>query len=339
VLRNTAKAYSLGTSAAGQFSKGSSPMKYFDNYHLPTTVGEALDWLNHYEGRARVIAGGTDLLVDMQGEFYEGARPHYDALVDVTKIAGANEIRVDGEWIFIGCGVTHTQIEQSPLIRERGTALAEASFVVGGPQVRNVATLIGNVAHALPAADDTVALMALDAEAQVASRLGANPGDPARPQDGHSPRYPWRPLASLFRGPGESAVDAARELITAVRFHATVEHEASAFTRVMRPQGVALPILGMAAKVKCGIEKAECRMHEVAISAGPVAPTPFRATRTEEFLRGKGLTDEVLRNAAQILLDEARPRTSPHRASKEYRYELLPTLLEQTLRQAVERAK
>lgn len=297
-------------------------MKVFDHYHLPTTVNEALALLAQYDGRARVVAGGTDLLVDTQAEYHEGHRPHFDALVDVTRIAGANEIREHDGFIVIGCGVTHTQIVASKLIQARATALAEACSVVGGPQVRNVATLCGNVAHALPAADGTVALMALDGEALVSSLQ--SPGISEQ----------WRPLATLFRGPAQSAVDSTRELITAIRFRPPGNNEASAFARVMRPQGVALPILGMAVKV----ETRDLRLETVAISAGPVAPIPFRAQQTEEFLRGKIIDELVLPQAAQILVNEAKPRTSAHRATKEYRYELLPALLKQTLTTAMERA-
>lgn len=298
-------------------------MQVFDNYHLPGTVDEALALLAQYGGRARVIAGGTDLLVDTQAEMHQGQRPHFDALIDVTQIAGANEIRVQGDFIEIGCGVTHTQVVDSALIRERATALAEACAVVGGPQVRNVATLCGNVAHALPAADGTVALMVLDAEARIAYR------------ESHLAQEVWRPLGEIFHGPGKSAVDSTRELITAIRFRPLGQGEASAFARVMRPQGVALPILGMATKV--GMR--EGLLEHAAICAGPVAPVPFRASRTEAFLRDKVLDEMTLSEAARILLSEVNPRTSAHRASKEYRIELLPTLLKQTLRVAMQRAE
>lgn len=328
-------------------------MKVFDNYHLPTTVSEALGLLAQYEGRARIIAGGTDLLVDTQADLHEGHRPHFAALVDVTRLEGANEIRAQDGMITIGCGVTHTEIVTSPLIQQRATALAEACFVVGGPQVRNVATLCGNVAHALPAADGTVALMALDAEAQVARRGTGDGGQGSekvgRKQEaggrgwetevGEQTTLEWVPLAAIFKGPGKSAVDSTREMITAVRFRALGAGEASAFARVMRPQGVALPILGMATRIRCAMDRSQCTMQEVAISAGPVAPVPFRAGATEEFLKGKVLDAELVKAAAAILLREAQPRTSAHRATKEYRLELLPTLLEQTLRTAVERAR
>lgn len=311
-------------------------MKYFDHYHLPTTVDGALDLLAAYDGRARVIAGGTDLLLDLQAEYFEGQRPHYAALIDVTRIAGANEIRADGDFIVIGCGVTHAQVVESALIQTRATALAEACSVVGGPQVRNVATLVGNVAHALPAADGTLALMALGAEAQVA-KMPKVPNE--QPEIiNHKSEIHWLPLAALFKGPGESAVDATRELIVAVRFRQAGAGEASAFARVMRPQGVALPILGMVVQVKVRNSEFGMRVEEIAISTGPVAPVPFRAVKTEAFLRGQMFSDETLARAARVLLDEASPRTSPHRATREYRVELLPMLLERTLRAAVERA-
>ncbi len=316
--------------------------KFWNEYHLPASLQEALDLLARYEGRARIIAGGTDLLLDFQDAYYSGERACLDALVDVTRLQGANALREEDGWIVIGCGVTHTQLVTSPLVQARATALAQACSVVGGPQVRNVATLVGNVAHALPAADGTIALMALGAEAQIAKRV-----DPAN-QRAVEPDSPlaWQPLLSLFKGPGISTVDPTRELIAAIRVRPTGEREASAFTRVMRPQGVALPILGMAARIKIKSQKAKgksegqtAEISDVAICAGPVAPVPFRATKTEEYLRGKILTGQTLAQAGQVLLSEVMPRTSPHRATKEYRHDLLPSMLREVLTRAVERAR
>ncbi|MGB8645635.1 MAG: FAD binding domain-containing protein [Anaerolineae bacterium] len=303
-------------------------MKYFDSYHLPTTLDEALKLLAEYQGHARVVAGGTDLLLDLSSDYIEGQRPHYAALVDVTRLQGANEIQVGEEWVVIGCGVTHTQIAESPTLARQATALVEACALIGGPQVRNVATLVGNIAHGLPAADGTVALMALGAEAEIQNSEFRILNSAA-----------WRPLSSLFLGPGQSAVDSSREIITAVRFRPVGAGEGSAFARVMRPQGVALPILGMAAKLKAfQISDFRFQIQEAAISAGPVAPVPFRASRTEAYLTGKVLTDEVLAEAQRILVVEAHPRTSPHRATKEYRVELMPALLAHVVMQAMARA-
>ncbi len=307
-------------------------MPLWSDYHLPSSVDEAVSLLARYEGRARVVAGGTDLILDLQ----QGNEHPIEALVDVTRIVGLNEIREDAGLITLGAGVTHDQIVESQLLHHKATALVEASYVVGGPQVRNVATLGGNVAHALPAADGTTALNALDADVEVASFGGRR----------------WIPFASLFFGPGKSAIDSTREVLTAIRFpvgqdailsaqdsnggqDGILPYYYSAFSRIMRPQGVALPIMNMAARVRV----VDDRIDEVAIATAPVAPTPFRCQQTEAFLTGKPATAESIEWAVEVLLSECKPRTSPHRATAEYRKEVLPVLLRRTLSKAFERAQ
>ncbi len=134
-------------------------------YYTPSTVAEALSLLHQHKDKARIIAGGTDLILDMEAE--HTAAP--ETLVDVTKIAGIDRITQEDGWIVLGAGITHTQIESSPLLRAQARCLTESCGVIGGPQVRNVATLGGNVAHALPAADGTIGLLALEAEVEVAA--------------------------------------------------------------------------------------------------------------------------------------------------------------------------
>ncbi|MFQ5855153.1 MAG: FAD binding domain-containing protein [Anaerolineae bacterium] len=292
-------------------------MSLWKHYHTPKTVDEALDLLAAYDGAARVVAGGTDLILEM----HEGRRPPVKALIDITHIDGLGQIRHEGNWITIGAAVTHTQIVESPLIQEHGAALAEGSSVVGGPQVRNVGTLCGNVAHALPAADGTVALAALGAEGQVTDRQGSR----------------WVPLLDLFEGPGRSAVDATRELLTAVRFRPTGEREASAFTRVMRPQGVALPMFVVAAMVR--LDPARERFEKTRVSLGPVAPVPYRSRVAEEVLRGAVAGDVAYQQAVEAALTECHPRTSKYRATSEYRLEMIKTLLPKALTTAVARVR
>ncbi|CAG0937350.1 xanthine dehydrogenase FAD-binding subunit [Thermoflexales bacterium] len=290
-------------------------MPLWNDYHLPLSVDEAVGLLARYDGKARVVAGGTDLILDLR----QGHAPPVEALIDVTRIIGLNEIREAADFIVIGAGVTHSQIVESQLLQQKATALVEASYVVGGPQVRNVATLGGNVAHALPAADGTTALNALDAEVEVASFSGRR----------------WIPFTSLFLGPGKSAIDSTREILTALRFKATGENEASAFSRIMRPQGVALPIMNFAAKVRV----LDQQIEKVALAVAPVAPTPFRCQQTEAFFMGKPATSESIEAAVEVLLSECKPRTSPHRATGAYRQEVLPVLLRRTLGKAIERVK
>lgn len=291
-------------------------MTHWDHYYLPSTVDEALARLADGEGAARVVAGGTDLLLELQ----QGRKPRLRALVDVTRIPEMTRIVESDETIEIGAAVTHTAIVASAALAQHATCLVESCGVIGGPQVRNVATLGGNVAHALPAGDGTLSLVALDAEAEVASPSGRA----------------WRPVWSLFRGPGKSALDLSRELIVRFRLkRARLERgEASAFKRIMRPQGVALPILGLAAWVAVGAGAVKAAR----LAMGPAGPVPLRAGRAEAVLVGRALDDAALEEAVDALWAEAQLRTSPHRATAEYRREMVAVLAGRALRLAVQRA-
>ena len=254
----------------------------------------------------------------------QGNHAPVKALVDVTSIAGLNEIRVEDGWVVIGAAVTHAQIEASPLVRQHGQALAESCGVVGGPQVRNVGTIGGNVAHALPAADGAIGLLALDAQAQVCTL------------DGSDLTCTWRPLLSVFAGPGKNTL-ADNQLLAAFRFPVLQPRQASAFDRIMRPQGVALPILGAACRLT--LDETLARVDDAIIVVGPAGPIPFRATEAERFLVSAGSIDDaaidVTIAAAQA---QAELRTSKHRASKEYRHEMVAVLLRRVLRRALDQA-
>ena len=292
-------------------------------YHLVESVAEALHTLATYDGDAHVIAGGTDLLIDLD----EGRMAPPAALVDISRVAEMRGIEMDGGHIYLGAATTHTEIVASPLLREHATCLVESCGVIGGPQVRNVATIGGNVAHALPAADGTVSLVALGAEAEV-----------ARLDDDGNVRRTWHPILDLFLGPGKSAVDHTRELIVRFRFPARAPHEGSAFDRIMRPQGVALPILGMAARVRLTPDGE--RYERVHLCIGPAGPVPFRAREAERILTGQPTdSEEALYQAVEAALREARLRTSKHRATKAYRQEMVRVLMRRIIPRAVARAR
>ncbi|MBI3960992.1 MAG: FAD binding domain-containing protein [Chloroflexi bacterium] len=292
----------------------------WNEYHTPTAVEEALALLTLHAERARIIAGGTDLILDMEA----GHAPPVDALVDVTRIAGMTDIREEGDWIVIGAGVTHAQIETSDLLRRHAACLTESCAVVGGPQVRNVATIGGNVAHALPAADGTIGLLALDAEVEVCTLT-----------DGQVERR-WQPLLSIFAGPGRNTLG-HHQMLGGFRFHPRAAGEASAFDRIMRPQGVALPVLGLAVWLR--LDEDWQRIVAARIAIGPAGPVPFRASEAEAVLTGAPQFDaSVLDAAVAAAQAQAQLRTSKHRASKEYRYEMVGVLLGRVLPVALERA-
>jgi carbon-monoxide dehydrogenase medium subunit len=228
--------------------------------------------------------------------------------------------------IEVGAAVTHTEIVKSERLVQQATCLVESCGVIGGPQVRNVATLGGNVAHALPAADGVTALVVLDAQAEVAAANGRS----------------WRPILSLFQGPGISSLDHGRELLTRFRFSAGGPGMGTAFKRIMRPQGVALPILACAVWVQVregdvAGEAWDAVVEQARICIGPVRPVPARAGQAEAALCGRPLSaalDECVA-AAQA---EFTPRTSKHRATADYRVEMMAVLLRRALPLAAGRA-
>ncbi len=297
-------------------------MARWREYHLVGSVEEALRTLAAYNGSAQVIAGGTDLLIDLD----EGRVAPPAALVDISRVDEMRGIEHDRGYIYLGAATTHAEIVDSPLLREHATCLVESCGVIGGPQVRNVATIGGNVAHALPAADGTVSLVALDAEAEV-----------ARLDDAGRVQRAWHPILDLFLGPGKSAVDHTRELIVRFRFPARAPREGSAFDRIMRPQGVALPILGVAAHVRLCPDLAH--YEQVRLCIGPAGPVPFRARGAEAVLAGRPVSEDALNEAIAAALREARLRTSKYRATKEYREEMVRVLLRRVLPRAVARAR
>ena len=288
----------------------------WQSYEMPTSVEEAIAILARSDGRAQLIAGGTDLIIELQ----EG-KHSVECLVDVTRIPGLDQIEARDGWIYIGPNVTFRQIKDSSLLREKAAALAEAAATVGALQIQTVATLAGNVASALPAADGCVALLALDAKVQVTGASGQN----------------WHPVGELFLGPGKSAVDPSRQMITSIRFPLPQGRHGSAWERIGRRRALVLPILNCAVSV--ALDAGGDTIEAARIGLGPVAPVPFRARETEAFLAGKPASEETFAQAAQIAAGEAKPRTSLLRASKEYRTRVLQVLVRQGLARAVEQAR
>ena len=137
-----------------------------DKYFVAHSLQEAIDTLSIADRSTAVIAGGTDLLLDIQ----QGRHPQPDILLDVSEIEEMRHIHLDGDLIYLGGAVTHNEIVRSELLVEHAQCVVEGCGLIGGPQVRNVATIGGNVAHALPAGDGTISLLALDAEVKITIR-------------------------------------------------------------------------------------------------------------------------------------------------------------------------
>src|SRR5271157_5768071 len=288
-------------------------MTFWQEYLQPKTITEAISALANAPGSALPLAGGTDLLLDLD----QGRHLPVHTIVDITSVREMLPIEIRGNELFIGASVSHTHIVESELVAQHAQALVDACGLIGGPQVRNVATLGGNVAHALPAADGTIALIALNAQVEVANQKGIR----------------RVPIAEMFLGPGKSAL-AHNELLVGFYLPLQNKNQASAFNRVMRPQGVALPIINLAV----WLTREQNRITDIRIAVGPGGPKPWRALESESTLRGKILNDETILSGLEILLRDVQFRTSPHRASAGYRRHLAKSLFKDTLEAAWERA-
>jgi CO/xanthine dehydrogenase FAD-binding subunit len=295
--------------------KEGTPMNLWQNYVRPKNLSEAMDAFAHAPRPLIPIAGGTDLLLDLE----QGRHTPVQTLIDVTSIAEMTALEIRGHELFVGAAVPVNRIVLDPLAGAHVQALTEACNLIAGPQVRNVATLGGNVAHALPAADGTIALLALNAQAEVASMTGNR-------------RIAFK---ELFLGPGKSSLKHGEELLVGLYLPLSKNGQASCFKRIMRPQGVALPIINLA----IWLERRRDVISQIQIAVGPGGPTPWSGTDAADILLGKSLNEETLHAAVEALLAQVGFRSSPRRASSDYRRHIVVGLFKDVLETAWRRAE
>jgi carbon-monoxide dehydrogenase medium subunit len=216
--------------------------------------------------------------------------------------------------------VTHTQAMKAQLIVKWAPVLAEACATIGSPQIRNMATLVGNIVNAMPAADAACALVALGAVATVC---------------GSDQKEKRVAVEQLYQGePGKCAVDSTKEMVTALEIPVSNGKTGSSFQRISRRKALSLPVLN--ASVLIRLDDALQTFEEARVVLGPVAPVPFRALKAEARLQGSPVTTEAVREAAALARAEASPRTSL-RGGKEYREEMVTVLVERGIRTALQR--
>lgn len=274
-------------------------------YLAPRTLQEALAALHEAGESARVIAGCTNVAPDIRAKKIRSG-----VLVDIKNVGDLQFITEEGATVRIGAATTIARLLESQLIREKAGILWEACKRFADPLVRNLATIGGNLANASPAADTAVPLLALGASVQV-----------------ESVAYGLRklPLESFFLGPNKTALRPG-ELLTAVEFTVPGATARGAFFKfgLRRSMAISLVSLAVLLRVDGGT------IGEARVALGAVAPTPVRARETEEFLRGKAVTHEVVEEAARRVGSEIWP-ISDVRASREYRRYLAGILLKRAL--------
>jgi aerobic carbon-monoxide dehydrogenase medium subunit len=275
------------------------------DYHEPTSVREAVELGARFGSHGRFLAGGTDLLIQMRrGQ----VAPRH--LISLHRVPGLDAIEADGT-VTLGALVSHRRLERAPELGGPLQALSEAARVVGGHQIRNVATVGGNIVDASPAADLVPVLLTLDAEVTC---LGP---------DGERSL----PLESFASAPGVTTLR-PDELLTRVRFSRLAAPSATAFLKAGRRRAMEISLVCVAARVTLDANRERCLGARIAL--GAVAPTTLRARAAERRLQGQVLTGATLREAAAAAAGECRP-ISDVRASARYRALLVATLVERAL--------
>jgi carbon-monoxide dehydrogenase medium subunit len=272
-------------------------------YHSPTTLAEAVSLLAE-EGRT-VIAGGTDLLVNPR--YMVGVRE----VVDIRKLA-LDYINEENGWLHIGAGTTMRTVARHPIIQALAHGiLARGAAVCGSPNIRNMATLVGNVASALPSADTPPSLLALDAQVELVGIDGER----------------IVPLDTFFIGPAQSVRN--RELIRELRIPLdNADTIKGGFYKIGRTaEDISMVNAAATLVVKDGLITA------ARIVMGAVAPIPLRVIQAEEALTGQALTEETFQRAAELVHAEVRP-ISDQRASAGYRRRMSGVAAFRALRQA-----
>jgi len=279
-------------------------------YFAPTSPEEAVGLLREHAGKAHVLAGGTDLLIRMKrGEWVP------PVVVSLKKVSGLRGIERRNGALWIGPLTTMAEIVRSETVAEVAPVLPEAAATVGSVQVRNLATVGGNICNAAPSADTAPPLLVLDAEVEI---LG--PGGERR-----------LPVSGFFTGPGETAL-APGEIVTGIRIPVR-EGWRAAYRKVEHREAMDISVAGVAAAVLPAQGKAVPPVwKEVRVALGAVAPTPFRATEVEEMLQGRPVTEDLIGRAAEAAEAAAKP-IGDVRGPAWYRRHLLRVLTRRLLRE------
>ncbi len=279
------------------------------DYLRPSTIDEALSLLSQYKGRAKVVAGGTDILPKLKRR--EIQAPEY--IVDLKGIPGLDYIKHDKNGgLSLGALVTIHAAETSPIIQERFGVLFQAVESMASTQVRNRGTIAGNLCNAVPSADTAPAMLCLEARLKLISQKGERIIN----------------VEDFFTGPSETVLG-DEEILQEIQVPNLPANSRGRYLKLTPRRSMDLAVVGVAAVVVA--EDGIC--NDVRIALGAVAPTPIRASRAEGIVRGQKLSDEVIDRAAQIASEECHP-ISDHRASAEYRCHMVEALTKRAIRQA-----
>lgn len=283
-------------------------------YYRPRSIEEAISLCQRLGRETRYIAGGTDLMVKMKDK---QVRPQY--LISLKNIPGLDTIEYKNGELRVGALATHRKLEFSPVIRKYFPILTDAVENIGSAQIRNVATIGGNIVNAVPSADGATPLIALGAKVRLVGVKGER----------------MMALEDFFTGPGQTVLEQG-EILCEFVIPRLLPRTSGAYWKHMRRAAMELPILGVSVLISLAEDLQTC--VEARIGLGVMAPTPIRARKAEDVLRGRKLSDPVLEEAGKAAAAESQPRDTT-RGEAWYRREMVEVLVPRVGKIAAERAK
>ncbi|MEA3326681.1 MAG: FAD binding domain-containing protein [Chloroflexota bacterium] len=279
----------------------------WEQYRLVGSIEEAASALSEIGEEARIIAGGTDLILEIE----RGIRKGIKALIDISAIPGLDEIKEDQDGVIhIGPLVTHNHIVASSLIREKAYALLQACWEVGSPQIRNRGTVAGNLVTGSPANDSISPLMVFDAKLSMVSKRGNR----------------VVALSDFYRGVRQTVL-APDEVIADIFFDAPGSNQQSYFIKSALRKAQAISVINISVLVTLMDET----IQNTKITLGAVAPTIIHALEAEDYLIGRKLNDGVVNEAAELIVKAANP-ISDIRGSADYRAYLISVMAKRALK-------
>jgi carbon-monoxide dehydrogenase medium subunit len=285
-------------------------------YLAPKNLDEAVSLHESYGGRAKYVAGGTDVLVKIK----EGKlAPDY--LISLKGILDQERPYLNHETgeLFIGAFLTHGEIEKSSIVRLNYPILHDAVKNIGSAQIRNVATIGGNLVNAVPSADGAIPLIALDGKAQIYGTKGRRSVD----------------LGRFFLGPGQCDLDRG-EILLEIAIPPLLPRTGGAYVKHGRREAMELPMLGVGTLLSLEEDIATCARARICL--GVAAPTPLRCREAEKYIVGKTVDETSLAEAGRIAAEESRVRDSI-RGLAWYRREMVAVLVKRMGLKALERAR
>lgn len=278
----------------------------WQNYYNVSTISETLRLLDEYQSNARIIAGGTDILIELE----QGKRPTVNTLIDISRIPNIDTIRLHGDTVVMGALVNHNHVVASDIIRQRALPLAQASWEVGAPQIRNRATVAGNLITASSANDTITPLIALGAEVTLSSVDGERN----------------IALKDFYTGLRQNVMR-ANEMLTSISFPALNKNECGIFLKLGLRRAQAISVVNIAIVLAFDNDS----VTHARITMGSVAPTIIHAPVAEQALIGRELTPETISEVARLAGRTPSP-INDVRSTADYRSEMVKVLVARALR-------